>query len=100
MSEQQLAIIIQKLDKLLVKNEELEKIIAIKDDELAFQKEQIEYLTQQLYGAKKESIDINPNQSNLFDDSFFIKTEQAGEQSDEEVISEKYSRRQKRRELK
>src|SRR5690625_1367241 len=97
MSEQQLAIIIQKLDKLLVKNKELEKIIAIKDDELAFQKEQIEYLTQQLYGAKKESIDINPNQSNLFDDSFFSEPEQTGEQSDEEVIIEKHSRRKKDR---
>src|SRR5699024_3090144 len=100
MSEQQLSIMIQTLDKLSVKDEELENIIDTEDEKLALPKEQSEYLTQQLYGAKKESLDINPNQSNLFDDSYFSEPEQTGEQSDEEVIIEKHSRRKKRKGLK
>lgn len=66
MSERHLDIIIQKLDEILAKNEELEKSNAIKDDELALLREQVAFLTQKLYGRKKELLDSDLNQGNLF----------------------------------
>jgi len=51
---------------------------------------------QKLFGRKKESI-MDPNQVNLFDDQLFSYPEQTGEQSDEEVIIEKHSRRKKKK---
>lgn len=45
-SKNQFEAIMNKLNELLAKNNELEKAIAIKDDELALQKEQIAFLTQ------------------------------------------------------
>src|SRR5690625_2006523 len=95
-SEQQFEVIIEKLDKLLEENIKLKQQIAQKDDELALQKEQIDYLMQKLFGRKKESI-MDPNQVNLFDDQLFSYPEQTGEQSDEEVIIEKHSRRKKKK---
>ena len=59
-SEQQFEIIIAKLDNLLEENRKLKQQIAQKDDELALQKEQIDYLMQKLFGRKKESI-MDPN---------------------------------------
>lgn len=96
MTERQLDIIIQKLDELLAKNEKLEKLNAIKDDELALLREQVEYLTDKLYGRKKETLDINPNQSNLFDDSPFIEPEQTGDQSDEVVVIKEHGRKKRK----
>lgn len=96
MTERQLDIIIQKLDELLAKNEKLEKLNAIKDDELALLREQVEYLTGKLYGRKKETLNINPNQSNLFDDSPFIEPEQTGDQSDEVVVIKEHGRKKKK----
>ena len=52
-SEQQFEVIIEKLDKLLEENIKLKQQIAQKDDELALQKEQIDYLMQKLFGRKK-----------------------------------------------
>ena len=52
-SEQQFGVIIEKLDKLLEENIKLKQEIAQKDDELALQKEQIDYLMQKLFGRKK-----------------------------------------------
>lgn len=49
-SEQQFEVIIEKLDKLLEENIKLKQQIAQKDDELALQKEQIDYLMQKLFG--------------------------------------------------
>ncbi|MGX7349240.1 IS66 family transposase zinc-finger binding domain-containing protein [Dolosicoccus paucivorans] len=98
-SEQQFEVIIEKLDKLSEENIKLKQQIAQKDDELALQKEQIDYLMQKLFGRKKETI-MDPNQGSLFDDQLFSQPEQTGEQSDEEVIIEKYTRRKKRKGLK
>lgn len=69
-SEKQFEVIIEKLDQLLEENKQLKTTIAQKDDELSLQKEQIEFLTQKLYGPKKETLKNNPNQGNLFDDNF------------------------------
>lgn len=52
-SEQQFEVIIEKLDKLLEENIKLKQEITQKDDELALQKEQIDYLMQKLFGRKK-----------------------------------------------
>lgn len=52
-SEQQFEGIIEKLDKLLEENIKLKQEITQKDDELALQKEQIDYLMQKLFGRKK-----------------------------------------------
>lgn len=52
-SEQQFEGIIEKLDKLLEENIKLKQEITQKDDELALQKEQIDYLMQKLFGQKK-----------------------------------------------
>ncbi len=79
-SEQQFEVIIEKLDKLSEENIKLKQQIAQKDDELALQKEQIDYLMQKLFGRKKESI-MDPNQVNLFDDKLFSYPEQTGEQN-------------------
>lgn len=98
-SEQQFEAIIEKLDKLLEENKQLKQQIAQKDDELALQKEQIDYLTQKLFGRKKEST-MDPNQSNLFDDQLFSQPEQPGDQSDETVVIKEYNRRRKRKGLK
>ena len=49
-SEKQFEVIIEKLDQLLEENKQLKTTIAQKDDELSLQKEQIEFLTQKLYG--------------------------------------------------
>src|SRR5699024_5289284 len=92
----QFEVIMDKLNVLIAKNSELENSIAIKDDELAFLKEQIAYLTQKLYGPKKESLDFNPNQGNLFDDQLFIEPEHTGDQSDEEVIIKAYGRKKRK----
>ena len=61
-SEKQFEVIIEKLDQLLEENKQLKTTIAQKDDELSLQKEQIEFLTQKLYGPKKETLKNNPNQ--------------------------------------
>lgn len=98
-SKQQFEEIIIKLDKLLEENITLKQQIAQKDDELALQKEQIDYLMQKLFGPKKETL-MDPNQGNLFDDHLFSRPEQNGKQSDEEVIIEKHSRHRKRKGLK
>ncbi|MEY8292044.1 IS66 family transposase [Carnobacteriaceae bacterium 52-44] len=98
-SEQQFEEIILKLDQLLEENSLLKQQNAQKDDELALQKEQIEYLLGKLYGRKKESF-LDPNQGNLFDDQLFSQPEQTGEQSDEQVTEEKKKRRNKRKGLK
>ena len=94
-SKNQFEAIMDKLNELLAKNVELEKAIAIKDDELALQKEQIAFLTQKLYGRKKESLDFDPNQGNLFDDQLFIEPEHTGDQSDETVIIKAYGRKKR-----
>lgn len=60
-SKNQFEAIMDKLNELLAKNDELEKALAIKDDKLALQKEQIEFLTQKLYERKKESLDFDPD---------------------------------------
>ena len=100
-SEKQLEMIIEKLDQLLEENKQLKTLIAQKDDELSLQKEQIEFLTQKLYGPKKETLKEDPNQGNLFNDSLFSEPEQTGDQSDEdEVIVTTISRRKKRKGLK
>lgn len=100
-SEKQFEVIIEKLDQLLEENKQLKTIIAQKDDELSLQKEQIEFLTQKLYGPKKETLKNNPNQGNLFNDHLFSGPEQTGDQSDEdEVIVTKVVRRKKRKGLK
>lgn len=98
-SEQQFEVIVEKLDKLLEENIKLKQQIAQKDDELALQKEQIDYLMQKLFGRKKESI-MDPNQVNLFDDKLFSYPEQTGEQNVEEVTIERKTRRRKRKGLK
>ena len=95
-SKNQFEVIMDKLNELLAKNDELEKAIAIKDDELALQKEQIAFLTQKLYGRKKESLDFDPNQVNLFDDQLFIEPEHTGDQSDEVVIIKAYGRKKRK----
>ena len=74
-SKNQFDAIMEKLNELLAKNSELEIAIAIKDDELALLKEQNAFLTQQLFGRKKESLDFDPNQGNLFEDQLFIEPE-------------------------
>ena len=100
-SEKQFEVIIEKLDQLLEENKQLKTTIAQKDDELSLQKEQIEFLTQKLYGPKKETLKNNPNQGNLFDDNFFSKPEQTGGQSNnDEIIVTKVDRRKKRKGLK
>ena len=100
-SEKQFEVIIEKLDQLLEENKQLKTTIAQKDDELSLQKEQIEFLTQKLYGPKKETLKNNPNQGNLFDDNFFSKPEQTGGQSNnDEIIVTKVVRRKKRKGLK
>ena len=98
-SEQQYNEIINKLNQLLENNRILAQQNAQKDDEIALLKEQNNYLMQKLFGTKKESLN-NPNQGSLFDDQLFSLPEQTGEQSDEEVIIEKHSRRKKRKGLK
>ena len=98
-SEQQFEGIVEKLDKLLEENIKLKQQIAQKDDELALQKEQIDYLMQKLFGRKKESI-MDPNQVTLFDDKLFSYPEQTGEQNVEEVTIERKTRRRKRKGLK
>ena len=95
-SKDQFEAIMNKLNELLAKNNELEKAIAIKDDELALQKEQIAFLTQKLYGRKKESLDFDPNQVNLFDDQLFIEPEHTGDQSDEVIIIKAYGRKKRK----
>jgi len=52
-SDKQFEVIIEKLDQLLEENKQLKTLIAQKDDELSLQKEQIDCLTQKLYGPKK-----------------------------------------------
>ena len=52
-SEQQFEVIIEKLDKLLEENIKLKQQIAQKDDELALQKEQIDYLMQNYLVEKR-----------------------------------------------
>ena len=52
-SEQQFEGIIEKLEKLLEENIKLKQEITQKEDELALQKEQIDYLMQKLFGRKK-----------------------------------------------
>jgi len=96
MSERQFDIIIEKLDELLVKNEELEKSNAIKDDELTLLREQVAYLTEKLYGHKKESLDFDPNQGTLFDDFPFIEPEQTGDQSDEVMVIKEHGRKKRK----
>lgn len=54
--------IIEKLDQLLEENKQLKTLIAQKDDELSLQKEQIAFLTQKLYGPKKETLKGDSNQ--------------------------------------
>lgn len=98
-SEQQYDEIIGKLNQLLENNRILAQQNAQKDDEIASLKEQIDYLMQKLFGSKKETL-TDPNQGSLFDDKLFSQPEQTGEQSDEEVIIEKHSRRRKRKGLK
>ena len=98
-SEQQYDEIIKKLNELLEQNKVLAQQNAQKDDELALQKEQIDYLMQKLFGRKKESI-MDPNQVNLFDDKLFSYPEQTGEQNVEEVTIERKTRRRKRKGLK
>ncbi len=61
-SEKQFEVIIEKLDQLLEENKQLKTLIAQKDDELSLQKEQIAFLTQKLYGPKKETLKGDPNQ--------------------------------------
>ncbi|WP_225743754.1 IS66 family transposase [Marinilactibacillus sp. Marseille-P9653] len=100
-SEKQFEVIIEKLDQLLEENKQLKTLIAQKDDELSLQKEQIEFLTQKLYGPKKETLKNDPNQGNLFNDRLFSEPEQTGDQSDEdEVIITTERRRKKRKGLK
>ena len=55
-SEKQFEVIIEKLDQLLEENKQLKTTIAQKDDELSLQKEQIEFLTQKLYGDRKSVV--------------------------------------------
>jgi transposase len=98
-SEQQHDEILEKLNQLLEQNKILAQQNAQKDDEIALLKEQNNYLMQKLFGSKKETI-MDPDQGSLFDDQLFSQPEQTGEQSDEEVIIEKYSRRKKRKGLK
>ncbi|SFK49236.1 Transposase [Marinilactibacillus piezotolerans] len=100
-SEKQFEVIIEKLDQLLEENKQLKTLLAQKDDELSLQKEQIEFLTQKLYGSKKETLKDDPNQGNLFNDRLFSEPEQTGDQSDEdEVIITTERRRKKRKGLK
>ncbi|SEJ05801.1 Transposase [Alkalibacterium gilvum] len=96
-SEKQFEVIIEKLDQLLEENKQLKILIAQKDDELSLQKEQIEFLTQKLYGPKKETLNGDPNQGNLFNDSLFSEPEQTGDQSDEDEVITKTERRRKKR---
>ena len=77
-SDKQFEVIIEKLDQLLEENKQLKTLIAQKDDELSLQKEQIEFLTQKLYGTKKETLKNDPNQGNLFNDRLFREPEQTG----------------------
>ena len=78
-SDKQFEVIIEKLDQLLEENKQLKTLIAQKDDELSLQKEQIEFLTQKLYGPKKETLNGDPNQGNLFNDLLFSEPEQTGD---------------------
>ena len=61
-SEKQFEVIIEKLDQILEENKQLKTLIAQKDDELSLQKEQIAFLTQKLYGPKKETLKGDSNQ--------------------------------------
>ena len=100
-SEKQFEVIIEKLDQLLEENKQLKTLIAQKDDELSLQKEQIAFLTQKLYGPKKETLKGDPNQGNLFNEHLFSEPEQTGDQSDEdEAIITTERRRKKRKGLK
>ena len=101
-SDKQFEVIIEKLDPLLEENKQLKTLVAQKDDELSLQKEQIECLTQKLYGPKKETLNDDPNQGNLFNDRLFSEPEQTADQSDEEeeVILTTVNRRKKRKGLK
>ncbi|WP_343754130.1 IS66 family transposase [Alkalibacterium iburiense] len=61
----------------------------------------MEFLTQKLYGPKKETLNDDSNQGNLFNNRLFSEPEQTGDQSDEEeVIVTTVNRRKKRKGLK
>lgn len=94
-SENQFEAFMDKLNDLLAKNSELEKVIAIKGDELVLPKEQIAFLIQKLFEPKKESLDIDPHQGNLFDDQLFIELEHTGDRSGEVVIIKAYGRKKR-----
>ena len=66
-----------------------------------YKKNRSNFLTQKLYGPKKETLKNDPNQGNLFNDRLFSEPEQTGDQSDEdEVIVTTVRRRKKRKGLK
>ncbi|WP_051932677.1 IS66 family transposase [Carnobacterium inhibens] len=98
----------KQLEKALQQNElmaqnltELTQQLKHVNEELALQREQNQYLLQQLFGRKKETLSpekIHPNQTDLFeDDPSFSWSEQTGSQSEEETIEETPVRRHKKK---
>lgn len=80
-------------DYLEKQNKELMKQLQVMSEELRFLREQNQYLIQQLFGSKKESIN-DPNQLDLLkDDELFNCPEQTGDQSESGMETVLYTRK-------